>query len=347
MSQAPFRARTALGLIAAIAVGALILASCGTATVKTQAHLSGTPALSISVPLSNVGCTLNDACVAVGTSSENTGPTAVGEFSSPKGNWFDLALPSTPSPLITSTACSGTQCLLAGSQPGGDLLWRFEATGHVLSAIAAPSGGIGIDALTCNGLNCALIDTSAQGGTTRFSESADGGTSWSAPIAMPWTQGDAITTLSCGTITGCLVGSLSSQHEFSLYATTDGGVTWAPDETPTSWATLSSLSCQRRNCVALASTAKGSKLVRSKNDGRTWSSLSLGEQASALACTASNCVVVGQRLSGKAWLASVHDGTTTNVTLRYVPSPLLNVACGTKVCAALGVTTLLSLPSPL
>jgi hypothetical protein len=34
------------------------------------------------------------------------------------------------------------------------------------------------------------------------------------------------------------------------------------------------------------------------------------------------------------------------VTLRYVPTPLLNVACGSKVCAAIGVTTLLSVPVP-
>jgi hypothetical protein len=347
MSQALFRARTTLGLIAAIAVGALVLASCGTVAVKKQVHLSGTPALSISVPLSNVGCTLNDACVAVGTSSANVGPTAIAEFSSPKGNWFNLALPPTPSPLITSTACSGTQCLLGGSRPGGDLLWLFEATGHVLSAVTTPTGGIGVDALSCNGLNCAFVDTSAQGGTTRFSESANGGTTWSTPLAMPWSQGDAITTLSCATASDCLVGSLSAQHKFSLYATTDAGVTWSANETPSSWSTLSSLSCQKRDCVALASTAKASKLVRSKNAGRTWSSLSLGEEASAVACTTSNCVVVGQRSNGKAWLATVHDGTTVNVALRYVPSPLLNVACGTKVCAALGVTTLLSVPSPL
>jgi hypothetical protein len=31
--------------------------------------------------------------------------------------------------------------------------------------------------------------------------------------------------------------------------------------------------------------------------------------------------------------------------LRYVPSPLLDAACGSKVCAAIGVTTLVSIPS--
>jgi hypothetical protein len=40
----------------------------------------------------------------------------------------------------------------------------------------------------------------------------------------------------------------------------------------------------------------------------------------------------------------VRGTATTSVTLRYVPSPLLGVACGSKICAAIGVTTLVSVP---
>jgi hypothetical protein len=31
------------------------------------------------------------------------------------------------------------------------------------------------------------------------------------------------------------------------------------------------------------------------------------------------------------------------VKLKYVPSPITDVACGTKICAAIGVTTVLTL----
>lgn len=346
MSPASSRGR-GVALVATLVVAALVLASCGTAKVATR-RLDGTPALSISVALSNVGCTLNDVCVAVGTSNESAAPLSVGEFGTPKGNWLNLTLPTTRSPLITSTACSGVQCLLGGSQPGSDLLWLFSASGHALSVATPPPGGIGIDALTCSGSNCALIDTSATGGTRRLSFSTDGGTSWSTPVAITWAASEAITSFSCATSAQCVVGALSIHHEFSLYATSDAGVTWSALDAPSSWTSLTSLSCAQRHCVALAHTSGASLLVRSRNLGASWKSVSLGEQANALACpTATRCVVVGQLSDEKPWLATVHDGAASMIALRYVPTPLLNIACGSKVCAAIGVTTLLSVPSPL
>src|SRR6202035_4637660 len=96
MSQAFGHVRVPGRLLALLCVSAVVLASCGTAAVVvTKTHLSGTPAISISVPLSEISCTLNDVCVTVGTATNGNGPTSVAEFSSPKGNWFDLALPAT------------------------------------------------------------------------------------------------------------------------------------------------------------------------------------------------------------------------------------------------------------
>jgi hypothetical protein len=40
----------------------------------------------------------------------------------------------------------------------------------------------------------------------------------------------------------------------------------------------------------------------------------------------------------------VQNNAAINASLRYVPTPLLNVACGAKRCAAIGVTTMLSVP---
>jgi len=323
--------------------GALALASC--ATTAVTARLSGTPAISISVPLSSVGCTLNDVCVAVGTSSESAGLSAVGEFGTPKGRWIDLALPSTPSPLIVATACSGTQCLLGGSSPGADLLWVFDADHHALSVGTPPAGGIGIDALTCRHLDCALVDTGVHG-VLRFSTSADGGTTWTVPTTMAWASRDAVTALSCGTVIDCAMGVLTPHHQFILDVSIDGGVTWTARPTPRAWTTLSSLSCQKSHCVALATTATSSKLVHTKNFATTWTARTLARGANALACTATTCVVVGQRTNDEPWLATVRDGVTAKAKLRYVPTPLLGVACGSKVCAAIGVTTLVSVPSP-
>jgi hypothetical protein len=347
MSLAATRVRSVSRLVVVFGVGALVLASCG--TTPTSAPLAqGTPAFSISVPLTNVGCTRTDVCVAVGTSSASVEPDVVGEYSTPAGRWFNLTLPTTPSPVIDASACSGTSCLLGGSGPGSDLLWLFNAKSDTVDTVTAPPGGIGIESLACNDLLCGLIDTGVQGDVPRLSISSDGGTEWAAPIALPWAKGDAITTLSCGSALACAIGTLSATHQFSLRATQDGGNTWTTRSTPSSWTSLRSLSCQARRCVALASEGDTSALVRSTTFTRTWSSVSLTNRGNALACTTlSSCVVAGERSDGEGWLARVDKKVVTNVKLRYVPTPLLGVACGTKVCAAIAVTTVLSIPSTL
>jgi hypothetical protein len=347
MSPALGHFRVPARLIALLCLGAVALASCGTSPVVVKkTHLDGTPAISISVPLSSISCTLNDVCVAAGTATDSAGPTSVAEFSSPKGNWFDLSLPTTSPTLVSSVACSGAECLLGGSSPGHDLLLTFDSHGHTLASVTPPPDGIGVTALTCNATACGLIDTSATG-EPRFSVSSDDGATWTNPTPLAWAKGDAITAFACGSTLQCAVGVLSVSHEFSLYVTTDGGATWTVRTTPLSWTTLASLSCVGQRCVGLASTNGSSLLVRSKTFTRTWKSVKLAQPSSALACFSFNqCVVVGQRPSAKPWLATVHDNSATDVDLRYVPSPLLGVACGSKVCAAIGVTTLVTVPAP-
>ncbi|HEY1762505.1 MAG TPA: hypothetical protein VGG17_07930 [Acidimicrobiales bacterium] len=346
MSQGFGHLRVPARLIALLCVSAVVLASCGTSAVVVKTHLDGTPAISISVPLSAISCTLNDVCVTVGTATNGDGPTSVAEFSSPKGNWFNLAIPATFPTLLNSVACSGFECLLGGSRPGQDLLFQFNSHGHTLMSVVPPSGGIGITALTCNATTCALVDSGTTG-EPRFSVSSDAGTTWTNPAPVAWAKGDAITAFACGSALECAVGVLSASHAFSLYVTTDGGATWNESTTPSAWTALTSLSCVGERCEGLASTSSSSLLVRSKTFARTWKSVKLAQPTAALACfTFSRCVAVGERSSAKPWLATIHDDSATDVDLRYVPSPLLSVACGSKVCAAIGVTTLVNVPVP-
>jgi hypothetical protein len=137
----------------------------------------------------------------------------------------------------------------------------------------------------------------------------------------------------------------TSQHRLDVFITRNDGVTWTERSTPSSWTTLSSLSCNGLHCVGLATVNGTSTLVRSKTFARTWTSVSLSQQANALACVSlSSCVVVGQNAKSSPWLVTVSGRTTSPSRLRYVPTPLLDVACGSKVCAAIGYTTVLSLP---
>lgn len=347
MQRFSSHARRTSWSVTVLCASALALASCASTPIVVRPRVDGTPALSISVPLSNVSCTRNDVCVATGTSSASVGLSAVGEFSSPKGHWFNLTLPTQPSALLDASACSGTQCLLGGSRPGGDLLWSFNAKGNVVTTEVAPPGGLGIVALTCGPLACALVDTSAVGDTPRLSVSTDGGATWSEPLEIAWAKGDAVTAFACDGLDACALGAVSPTHVFSLYVTKDGGVSWSQRVTSSAWTSFTSLSCVAHRCEALAHANGTSLLVRSTNFTRTWKSARLAASANALACTSKECVVVGARPDGSGWLATEHDAVVTNVKLRYVPTALLQVACGSKVCAAIGVTTLVSLPSPL
>jgi hypothetical protein len=338
--------RTGWRVAVVLAVGAVVLSSCGTPTpTVTPLQLSGTPASSFDVPLSNVSCTLNDVCVAIGSTSSGAGPTSVAEYATPHGHWLDLPLPSTSSILLTAVACSGSECLLGGSSPGHDVLWLFNSHGSSLTPLAPPAEGIGISSLTCNASTCALIDTGPSG-VPRFALSSDVGTSWSTPSALHFAKGDAITTFSCGSTSTCALGLMTLAHVFSLYESDDGGSTWSTETTPSTWTTLTSLTCQLRRCVALATTTSTSQLVRSTTFARTWKTANLADTASSVACTTfTRCLVAGERPSGQAWLSLIRGKSTTDVRLRYVPSPLLGVACGSKVCAAIGVTTLVSVPT--
>jgi hypothetical protein len=329
-----------------LAAGAVILASCGSpAPSVAPPHLSGLPALSFDVPLTTVSCTLNDVCVAIGSSSSGAGPTSVAEFATPHGHWLNLSLPSTTSILLTTVACSGSECLIGGSSPGHDVLWLFNSHGSSLTSLTPPAQGIGVSSLTCNASTCGLIDA-GPGGVPRISLSSDDGTTWSMPAPLHFAKSDAITSFSCGSTSYCALGLMTLAHVFSLYVSSDGGSSWSLETTPSTWTTLTSLTCQLRRCVAVATTSDSSELVRSTTFTRTWKVAKLTQSASSVACTANaRCVVVGQRASGQAWLSLVQGKSTTDVALRYVPSPLLGVACGSKVCAAIGVTTLLSVPS--
>jgi hypothetical protein len=224
-------------------------------------------------------------------------------------------------------------------------LWLFDSHGDSLSALTAPTQGIGVTTLTCNAVVCAMLDT-GPGGIPRFSMSSDEGTTWSTPVPLHFAKGDTVTTITCGSSVACALGLMTPAHVFSLYVTSDAGSTWHWQTTPSSWSTLTSLSCQARRCVGLAATATASLIVRSTTFARTWKVRTLAQQASSLACTPlQQCVVVGQKSDDNPWLALVRNKKTMAVKLRYVPSPLLAVACGSKVCAAIGITTLVSVPS--
>ena len=343
MSRVPGSARSRLRNVAVAVVAAVALAACGT-TVASVPPVVGVPAISISVPLETVACTAKDSCVAVGTLTGSVGPPTIGEYRTAGGRWVRIAVPPTPSAVITTSSCWSTVCLLAGSEPRGDLLWRYDAATHSVAAATAPGPALGVSVVTCYAeLSCAMVDT-GRTGTPQFLLTADGGSTWTPPTAMGWAGGESVTGLACSTAYTCVASATSSSGPLKFAVTRDRGATWTLNPTPSAWTSLRSLSCWGRRCVALATTATRTRLVRTTSFGRSWTSVSLDYSANALACTTTvTCVVGGQKDALTPWVALVRHGVVIAVALRYVPTPVIDVACGTKVCAAIGVTTLLAL----
>ncbi len=340
-------ARTRAAPMIGAALAGVLLAACGT-TGATRPTLAGVPTRSISIALSVVGCTLDDACVALGSSTTAVGLEATGEFSTPRGPWIPLHLPAVATPSIDAIGCAGAWCLVGGGEPGGDLLWSFSAATHRVRALSPPRGGASVEAIGCTASACALVDAGARRAGPRWSTSVDGGTTWSTPTPLPLAASDVVTSIACASASRCLLAARDAGRQVLVKGTADGGATWAPVSVPGRWVSLSSLTCSATTCRGLARTRSGDRLVRVRVGGTRWRSAVLAGPGTALACAAAGtCVVVGGA-GARPFLEALAPGTTAvEPRLRYVPGPLLAVACGSRRCAAIGDTTLLDVPSVL
>jgi hypothetical protein len=341
MSRVPASARSLVRFASLAAVASLTLAACGTSA--TNERVVGIPSISISVPLETVACTTSNSCIAVGTSSATIGPPSVGQFRLASGRWRPIAVPAVASSFVAAASCWDTKCLLGGSQPSGDLLLRYDSLHQTVTSLRTPPGAYGINAVNCYAVqSCAIVDVATDG--ARFSVTADGGETWTTPLPIAMTAGDTVTGLACAAEFNCMVATTSTSKHLLLYTTSDGGATWVATATPGSWRVMRSLWCDGARCVGLVETADGSRIIKSSTFGSHWSSVALAQSGDALACTPSGrCVVAGQKGSEEPWLATLRDTSVTTLALRYVPSPLLDVACGSKECVAIAVTTVLAL----
>lgn len=346
-ARGPLRSRRVALATAALGAG-LALSACGTsAPPQPHLNLSGVPARSISVALAQVGCTRNDACVAVGSSTTAAGLEATGEFSTPRSPWIALRLPAVDSPSIIAVGCGPTTCLIGGAQPGGDLIWTFSASTHEVTTLAAPSGGAAVEGVSCASNECALIDAAADGGAPRWSLSTDGGESWSTPTPLAWATGDVVTSVACANADNCLVAARDGTDHALAESTSDGGATWTARATPSSWVALSSLVCTGATCLGLAQSGSRSLLVRTTTTRPRWRSTALDGPATSLGCTGARTCVAAGGSGDRPFLEVVTGSVQHTADLRYVPTALVAVACGTKRCAAIGDTTLLDVPSSL
>ncbi len=343
MSNRPHQGRTAWRVALLLSVGALTLSSCTTSSVSPP-HVTGVPSIGISVPLRVSACTQSGSCVALGTTGSNLTPATVGQYRETNGAWSSLVVPNTPSSQLTSVACFTTTCLFGGVQPTGNLLWNYNASSQSVAALHGPTGGIGIKALSCfDATYCVAIISAGVDAVSRLSSSSDQGATWSKEIPLNWTQGDSVDAVACTSPITCVVSATTPQNT-TVIETTSDGVTWTQQKSPPTWTSAWSFTCVGRACVGLASSSSATYLIRSNSFAKKWHTTPLSGRASALACVRlSSCVAVGETKSSNPWLAII-KGTSQNVaSLRYVPSPLEDVACSTSLCTANAVSTVLTI----
>jgi hypothetical protein len=241
--------------------------------------------------------------------------------------------------------------MFVGQDSSGDVAWRYEASNDSVSSVNSPTGGISLVAVSCYApLSCATIDD-ATGSGPRFETTSDGGDTWSTPVSLQQT-GDNVRALACGSSLDCIAVTASSNDAVDIYATLDGGATWTlrTSSATDAWETLTSLTCRKLACVGLAEEASGWHIVRTATLGRTWSIKSAFgvavNTAPTFACaTLTSCVIGGTKDGSRPWLATYNDRALKTQKLKYIPSPILQLACGPKICAGIGVTTLLTLRS--
>jgi photosystem II stability/assembly factor-like uncharacterized protein len=285
--------------------------------------------------------------VALGTSDFDASLSSVGEYRSANGGWAALDVPSADtSTNIQSSSCWSDGCLFVGSQSSGELVWRYNANSHSINSEIAPTGALGIEAISCYAsMTCAVLDSGKSG--PRFLTTHDAGTTWSTPVSFGVPSQDSVTSLSCPSDLDCIASFLNASNGIEVYVTNDGGATWTLRTalSTITWAALTSLNCAGRKCLGLAKLSTGWRVVRTDNFGHSWSKVtSLRSSILTLACTSlKRCVVGGMTSSSAPWLATLTSGSLKVAKLTYVPTPIADVACGSKICAAIGVTTVMTL----
>ena len=343
MRPGPGKSRSGALIGLLVATGALALSACGTPTTSVQS-VTGTPSINVSVGLSSVGCTGSDSCVAVGT-SQTGGPTTAGEVRLARGRWIAIGDPRVTSAFVTNTSCGQSQCLLVGLEPTGDLVWRYDGATRTLSALVAPVNGNGVDAVGCDAqMTCMIADTTIAG--PRVMMTTDAGATWSTVSPPTSAPGDRVDHLACTSALDCLAVTQLATGGVDFSVTSDGATSWtnATTSTPADVTSVSSLSCVARQCTVVYDTDSGPKVARSTDFAARWSDLrSVGPSPRLVACASSSrCVIAGQSGRATPWIETTVGRHVVRVDLKYVPSPIEALSCGTRLCAGVGVATVLT-----
>jgi hypothetical protein len=324
-------------------VGALLLAACGGPSASPT--LLGSPSLNISVPLNAVGCDDAGICFALGTTGLDIAPNAAAQASVRGQSWQTVATPNAPSTSMNAVSCWRTKCLFGGSNSAGNVVWS-SADAKTMSAVRAPSSGLGISALSCFASSrCAAIDTGVDG-QARISFTDSAGANWSSPQPVKWARDATALSIACTSDSSCVVTGTTKVVGGSgaiWSETSDGGASWSTSQNA-KWIQLIDATCGATVCEALATQSNGLGIVvHSAIGGSSWKpdANQPSKSPGTFACSRSlNCVAVS---ANSPWLAIEKANKWTTQHLKYVPDPFIAIGCGVTYCVAINSQTTLSI----
>jgi hypothetical protein len=320
-----------------VVCAAALLAGCGTASSSPPPPDGvGYAAVAPAVTLSVLACEPLAWCVAAGTNPTATSRAASIEVSAGgRGRWAPAATPPITSATLSAAACWSSGCLLGGADAGGSLLLLVNPAHKVASQTSSRPPGSGIAALSCTGPGRCLALVTGASSTSVF-ETTNSGGSWTMRGLLPPSL--VATSLTCANPSDCVAAG-AGPNGAAAARSVDGGARWSVASAPHGFSTFTSVSCASSLfCLGTAREPTGaSEVVESTDGGQTWPVSAVGPDspATSTCVLVPTCVVGGGSGSG-AITTGIRTTTAQQLTLAYVPDPVISVACATPVkCAAI------------
>lgn len=346
-----------VAIAATVGIAAMLSGCVSTTTASSSTDGTGSPAIAASTTLGVVACEPDGLCVAAGSNPTATTDGLSMEVSSGgRGRWQSVAVPAVTGVTLSAAACWASGCLVGGSGPNGVVTLLVNPATRRSSATATHPGGSGIDALDCVGAGHCVTVVATSMGTAVF-VTTDSGAAWHQAPSLPASLAVA-TSLSCATTLACVVAGTGVQGAL-LASTTDGGAQWRLDARPSAIEVVASVSCTPSGaCLAVARRTSGASelLARAGATGAfvpvaspiatalSVSCLSGAAPGAASSPPKPTCAVAGADAAGAGAIVTV-VGTRVarELSLAYVPDPLLAVACATLTrCAGVTETSTVS-----
>ena len=280
-----------------------------------------TPPLAEVTQLNAMACPTSTSCIAVGWNAVGNNQAGVVLQTFDGGHTWKLgpALPKGVGILHSVSCPTATYCMVVGSSTDGTfgLALSTSTMGSQWSSLSLPQGQRALSLATCTtpgdcvaeGIREATVGDLSSGELLSILTTSDGGSTWAqsaSPAGGPVGEAN-VKGLACSTPMRCfLIGDVTpgdGSPTGVIFASSDGGNTWASEPLPPDTTFLNAISCtSATNCVVVGGgiEARGGSdrdILTTSDGGQTWHSRSVPAavtQLAALSCpTALACVATG------------------------------------------------------